>query len=40
MGVTENDTLGRMLMKEIQRIPGEPDLCDGEVYEQQIEFLP
>ena len=40
MGVTKNDNLGGVLMKEIQRIPGEPDLCHGEVYEQQIEFLP
>lgn len=40
MGVTKNDNLGGVLMKEIQRISGEPDLCHGEVYEQQIEFLP
>jgi len=40
MGVTKNDNLGGVLMKQIQRIPGEPDLCHGEVYEQQIEFLP
>jgi len=40
MGVTKNDNLGGVLMKEIQRSPREPDLCHGEVYEQQIEFLP